>query len=239
VKLAFARLSGRWAALLGAAWLAVSAAGTLGAEPRRDTFESPGRGETLVPGSIVEIRWTAACESDAAATEREEDEAELVLSLDGGMTFPIRVSTEISPCASRVAWRVPALASSQARLGWRTGEAEREDEERIEIVGEPFAILPDAAAAEAEALYARGAEWWTPEPPAPLGAEDAVRTTLGGNASTLAAAAVSIEIGPPSPVASVRPDLRSARAPLNLPTPVRASARSLASSPAAPTPLRC
>ena len=154
------------------------------------------------------------------------------------MTFPIRVSTELSPCASRFAWRVPALASSQARLGWRTGEGDREDEERIQIVSETFAILPDPTA-EAEALYARGAEWWTPEPPAPFGAEDAVRPTLGGNASTLAAAAVSIEIGPPSPVASARPALRSARAPLNLPTPVRASARSLASTPAAPTPLRC
>lgn len=238
MKLALAALSGRWAALAGAAWLAVSAAATLGAEPRRDTFESPGRGETLVPGSTVEIRWTASCESEAADGDREEDESELVLSLDGGMTFPIRVSTELSPCASRFAWHVPALASSQARLGWRTGEGEREDEERIQIVSEPFAILPDPTS-EAEALYPRGAEWWTPEPPAPLGAEDAVRPTLGGNASTLVAAAVSTEIGPPSPVASARPVLRRACAPLNLPTPVRASARSLASTPAAPTPLRC
>jgi hypothetical protein len=239
VKLALARLSGRRLAFFGATLLAVSAGAMRGAEPGRGTFESPSRGETLAPGSLVEIRWTAACEAEAGDAGRERNEAELVLSLDGGMTFPIRVSTELSPCASRFAWRVPALASSRARLGLRIGEGQREDEERIEIVSEPFTI-PPAPDGESEALYARSGEWWTPERPSVRGTEDSVRPTLGGAAAQLSIPDGWTEIGAPSPVVVLaRPALRSTRTLVDRPASPRASAQSPASTPAAPIPLRC
>ena len=95
----------------GAACALLVSARARGAAGSSEAFASPSRGEILAPGSILEVRWTAACDG---ATEREDgrdrvererepmrevDEAELVLSLDGGLTFPIRVSTELSPCA--------------------------------------------------------------------------------------------------------------------------------------------
>jgi hypothetical protein len=204
-------------------------------------FRSPARGEALAPGSVVEVRWDAACgaEDRDADGDREENEAELVLSLDGGVTFPLRVSTELSPCAARFAWRVPALATSRARLGLRTGEDDREEEERIEVVSDVFAILPDADGAP-EPLYAHGAEWWTPEPPSARRAEDAVRPTLGGSAVLRSERVAWTELGAPPPSASsARPAPRAARELAPRPRSARASAQSLAAAPASPTPMRC
>jgi hypothetical protein len=217
----------------------------------REAFTLPARGEILAPGAIVEVRWSAACDArDAAedfgrersgrdaASERQDNEAELVLSLDGGLTFPIRVSGDLSPCASRFAWRVPALPTSQARLGLRTGDDERDDEERIEVVSATFAILPDPER-RPETLYARGGEWWIPEAPAARGPEDGLRPTLHGAASRMSLPVAWTEISAPGAHALTHPSVRFARlAPAPAPT-IEPSALSLASAPSAPTPLRC
>src|SRR5512147_730734 len=85
--------SGRWRAGL-AALVSIAAAFAARGEAT-SPFLSPARGEALAPGSIVEVRWASAC---ASAPEGRADEAEVVLSLDGGLTFPIRVSNELHPC---------------------------------------------------------------------------------------------------------------------------------------------
>jgi hypothetical protein len=136
-----------------------------------------------VPGSSVELRWSPACEPKG---DRDTDEAELVLSLDGGITFPIRVSGEISPHASRFQWRVPALPSSSARLGLRTGDGGWEQMERIDVLSAPFAILPDPDG-RPEQLYSRGAEWWTPPTPSNRSADDLLGETVGDASSRITA----------------------------------------------------
>lgn len=155
-----------------AAALAVLA--TIPVLARAEAFLSPGSGEALAPGSIVEVRWTSLCES---APGREIDEAELVLSLDGGKTFPIRVTPELRPCTSRFLWKVPALASEHVRLAVRAGAEERDAEERIEVVSADFRILPDPDG-RVEQLRRRVAEWWTPAAPAVLSAEDLLDRTM-------------------------------------------------------------
>ncbi len=208
--------------------------GTLHAEAPEGFFASPGAGERLSPGSRVEIRWSSDCERE---NERQADEAELVLSLDGGITFPVRVSTEISPCASRFSWLVPALASSHARLGLRTGDEEREGTEEVRLVGPPFVILSDPEGAS-ESLYARGSEWSTAQPPAPLHAEDLLDTTVADATPRLVVEDHSADASqsPQSPAVFMRRIAVRAPATASAPLPIRT--RPLASRPGAPTPLR-
>ena len=113
-------------ALFGAAcaWLLASSA------RGEERFLSPDAGEALAPGSTVEVRWSSVCLADPDRDSQEQqDEAELILSYDGGLTFPVRVSQEISPCASHYTWRVPSIASDRVRLALRVGREERGDEE--------------------------------------------------------------------------------------------------------------
>src|SRR4051794_3776638 len=153
------RLIAAAAALFGAAaWASASA----------PSFVTPGRGEPLAPGSVIRVEWHYACDS---APQPEADEAELVLSLDGGLTYLIRVSREIDPCESSVAWRVPALATDSARLALRIGDEMAEDSEEIAIVSAPFRILPDAEG-HVQPMVQRANEWWTDPEPEMLDSDD-------------------------------------------------------------------
>jgi hypothetical protein len=89
------------------------------------------------------------------------DEGELVLSLDGGRTFSVRVSAEIEPGETRVEWRVPDLVAAHARLALRFGREGDAETERIELVSAEFAIVADAA--PDERLFRVGSEWRTRE----------------------------------------------------------------------------
>ena len=64
---------------------------------------------------------------------------ELVLSLDGGQTFPLCVSRDLPPGASHAVWTTPDLSASRAVLGVRTGGRGRE--ERVVAVSAPFEIV--------------------------------------------------------------------------------------------------
>jgi hypothetical protein len=139
---------------LALAGLALAA--TVNPAKGEERFSSPDRGEALLPGSVIETAWALDCR----AVVPEADEAELVLSLDGGRTFPVRVSSEVSVCASRFRWRVPALPTGRARLALRIGSRGGERTETLRVVSAEFTILPDPEGRREE-LYARGSEWWT------------------------------------------------------------------------------
>ncbi len=198
------------------------------------TFLSPGAGEALAPGAIVEVRWQSLC----TARTGEVDEAEIVLSLDGGRTFPVRVSPELRPCATRFLWKVPALAAAHARLALRVGSEERSETETIEILSRDFRILaePDG---RVEQLRRRAAEWWTPSPPASLTAEDLFETSMSSGRAELGLPAGFVELAvPPSfPEVDRSDDVSNPTS-----APRRAGAASRASRPGrvpgAPTPLR-
>lgn len=117
-------------------------------------FVAPGRAETLTGGATVEVRWSAPHEIAADA-----DEAELVLSLDGGRTFPVRISAELSPRATSYRWRVPALATRSARLALRVGFDREGGRERLVLVSRDFVIAADSP--EPETLARGASEWWT------------------------------------------------------------------------------
>jgi hypothetical protein len=225
---------GRWrpAALL----FALAALATSSAALARDGFLSPGSGESLAPGSIVEVRWTSLCTSELK--DREIDEAEVVLSLDGGKTFPIRVTPELKPCAARYLWKVPALPAAHARLALRAGSEARDTTESIEVLSADFRILPDPDG-RVGALRRRAVEWGIPSQPPVLSAEDLLERTMSAARERIGLpAALPVAAIPTSSSSAVRPSRVAAHA-----APSRLLAAALLVQPPArssgtPTPLR-
>jgi hypothetical protein len=162
----------RWRRAASAAALCVLAA--VPAARAASPFAAPAPGESLAPGSIVEVRWASLC---GDLRHRGLDEAEIVLSLDGGRTFPIRVTPELSLCSTRFLWTVPSLPAAHARLAVRAGDDERDATETLEIVSADFGILPDPDG-RVEQLRRRSAEWWTPSVPPAATAEDLLEHSM-------------------------------------------------------------
>ena len=135
-------------------------------------FRFPGAGASFSAGTTVEASWIAPCDRD------REHEGELVLSLDDGRTFPIRLTGEMPACLSGHAWRVPDVATTRARLGLRRGHDGEPGEERIVLVSAPFAIVAGDGPGGA-GLIRGAAEWWTREALAEFEAEDFLDQSLG------------------------------------------------------------
>lgn len=115
---------------------------------------APAAGERVSPGATLEARWTLS-----PSDPRVGEEAELLLSLDGGHSFPLRVSREVMPESGRAVWRVPSLPSAHARLALRTGRRGEDESESVILVGAEFEIAV-AQSGAAEELF-RGRDEWT------------------------------------------------------------------------------
>ncbi|MDQ6891210.1 MAG: hypothetical protein M3167_00830 [Acidobacteriota bacterium] len=139
-------------------------------------FRSPQRGALLQPGERVEVSWTLPTDFRAV-------EMELILSLDGGKSFPIRVTRDLPPSTTTVRWRVPAFATPRARLGLRTGDDEEPDREIILFLSEEFAIVPDPSAGSEPVVREQG-EW---------------RTAEAGDSADSLPLPISLEPGSPTP----------------------------------------
>ena len=218
--------------LLAAAVTLLGAAASLGAS--QPAFLSPSHGEALAPGAVVQVEWRSACESDIPPGF---DEAELVLSLDGGLTYPIRVSRELDPCESTLSWRVPAIATDSARLALRMGEANDGESEELAEISDTFRILPDPER-RAQALVPRGGEWGVDPETEVVGARDRLSRSMRPAAERLTAPSELVAFSLPSTGVAVELDRRVVRlsstraAGLRRPT-------SVPEAPAgAPTPLR-
>jgi len=133
-----------------AAWATMA---TLVTAATPNGFRAPGRGDRAAPGDVLEVSW----ELDLPPGDGK-DEMELVLSLDGGATFPVRVTNRLEPGAVGLRWRIPALPTRNARLALRAGEDG--EAEVILAVSDPFVI--EAAGFRApEPLYEISGEWRT------------------------------------------------------------------------------
>lgn len=99
------------------------------------SFRNPSAGDRLPSGSTVFVAWTLE-----SSTLEARDEMELVLSLDDGASFPIRVTGRMGTAARSVTWRVPAVRSRHARIALRAGEEERTASEALLLVSDSFAI---------------------------------------------------------------------------------------------------
>ncbi len=114
-------------------------------------FSSPGAAAILEAGTTVTVAWSAAAVPRIG-------EMELLLSLDGGRSFPVRLTRDLDPRTSAVPWRVPALPTEHARLALRSGEGEEPEAEEIHLVSGEFAIASDTGRPLETAVFA-GGEW--------------------------------------------------------------------------------
>ena len=199
---------------------------------------SPGAGEALAPGAVVEVRWASLCDVARGGEKSEIDEAEVVLSLDGGRTFPIRVTPELHPCSTRFLWTVPALPTVHARLALRAGSEQRDATETLEILSGEFRILSDPDG-RVEKLRRHVNEWWIPPPPAALTAEDLLGRSMSPANGRVSAPVSSFDAAVPSTSSSTFRPSRAAAFGL---VAVSASGSSVPSFPTRPsgssTPLR-
>jgi hypothetical protein len=191
----------------------------------------PGDSAPLRPGSAVSVSWPAG------VGLQNFDEMELVLSVDGGRTFPVRVTRRIAPADLRVSWVVPGLPAAHARLALRAGADGDAEEETILAVSGDFAIgtSPDRP----EELFRVGDEERTrdaleelPPPALPDALADGGPTLLAGRDDLeLAEGPSQLQADPgrgreqspfavPLPHAALRP-IRSESGPSAVPLPLR------------------
>jgi len=172
-----------------AAWIALAAALVVPRAVAADAspwprpagwIERPAAGERLAVGTTATVRWTRL--------PAEVDEFELLLSLDGGRSYAVRLTPRLDPATRELSWVVPNLPAEHARLRLRVGVGGRELESAPSA---PFVILASRRAPPATLRFADG-EWWTAAlaapPPCELPARDerAGLPTLDGGELTLA-----------------------------------------------------
>lgn len=80
-------------------------------------------------GETVTLAWSGAADAE---------EAELLLSLDDGRHWTVRVSPEMDARAQRFVWHVPDLGTASARIGLRVGS---KGNERMVAMTAPFCIV--------------------------------------------------------------------------------------------------
>jgi hypothetical protein len=105
-------------------------------------------GHKVRAGQSVVVRWKAL--------GPDVEELELLLSIDGGWTFPLRISPELAGAENRYVWRVPNLSARDARIRIRARIDHRE------VSGFPsasFSIMRDAALPPERWLFHEGG-WW-------------------------------------------------------------------------------
>ncbi|HYG62360.1 MAG TPA: hypothetical protein VEL74_07250 [Thermoanaerobaculia bacterium] len=106
------------------ALLLVGAVPGSASEPPLARLLSPAMGDELAVGSMATVEWEPA--AGLAAMERAE-EWEAFLSVDGGATYPLRITPHLDLSIRRFSFRVPDLPSRQARLLLRFGDERREE----------------------------------------------------------------------------------------------------------------
>lgn len=106
--------------------LAATAAGASGEELVR--VITPADGAELLAGAETELAWEPG---PALAGSPDLEEWEAFLSLDGGRTFPVRLTPHLDLNLQRARIRVPEVASEDVALLLRVGDDRVEREVRV------------------------------------------------------------------------------------------------------------
>jgi hypothetical protein len=111
---------GRWVTRLACFLLAFIPAGLAGAADAPLRLVAPQAGATLVAGATAELAWEPL--EPLSGTE----EWEAFLSLDGGATYPVRITPHLDRSLRRIDWQVPPVPTADARILVRLGDERRE-----------------------------------------------------------------------------------------------------------------
>jgi hypothetical protein len=102
---------------------------------------SPVAGQVLLPGQQVRVEWkTSLPNVDLAWCELE-----LYLSVDGGASFPFRITPQLDPRATFFYWTVPNIPTTKAVLDVRFGCEGTYPESYSPQRLSPFVIAPKPA----------------------------------------------------------------------------------------------
>lgn len=101
---------------------------------------APWSGATLAAGSTAELEWVPG---ERFAELQRVQEWEAFLSLDGGATYPVRITPHLDQDLRRIHFQVPPVPARDARILLRFGNETRET--AVELPGR-FAIVASPAA---------------------------------------------------------------------------------------------
>jgi hypothetical protein len=96
---------------------------------------APLAGSTLAAGSTAELEWAPLADFDRLS---KVEEWEAFLSLDGGATFPLRITPHLDQDLRRIAFQVPPVPTGDARILLRFGDEHRET---AVVLPEGFSIV--------------------------------------------------------------------------------------------------
>lgn len=105
-----------------ALFVALAAAVTAAASATEVRLVSPAAGAVLDGGATAIVRW----ELDGELAEKAE-EWEAFLSVDGGRYYGVRITPHLGLATRAFAWRVPNIASADARILIRAGDEHEEE----------------------------------------------------------------------------------------------------------------
>lgn len=137
--LALRALGAALALALTAPWTAAALPIEWDGPPPPVRLVAPAPGEVLPGGGTAEIAWEPTGPLGDGVSEWEA-----FLSLDGGATYPVRITPHLDVALRRAAFQVPAFPSREVRLLMRFGDERRE---ASLPVAHRFAIAPAAPAA--------------------------------------------------------------------------------------------
>jgi hypothetical protein len=103
--------------------LTASAAPAAGAAELPVRLLAPGDGTMLAAGSTASLEWAPL---GGLGEPGQWEEWEAFLSLDGGVTYSVRITPHLDRDLRRVTWKVPQLPTRNARLLLRVGDERRE-----------------------------------------------------------------------------------------------------------------
>lgn len=140
------------ALLCASAWVGADQAPVVG------TMLAPHRDAVLKAGEWADVAWTPL--------PSRVEEFEILLSLDDGASFTLRLTPQLDPDVGRYRWLVPNLPTTRARLQLRVGIEHHE----VECPPGPlFTILSGIGTSPTGMRWLDG-EWWVsgfvwPSPP--------------------------------------------------------------------------
>ncbi|HWC64543.1 MAG TPA: hypothetical protein VG777_00565 [Thermoanaerobaculia bacterium] len=215
--------------------VALAAAIALAAAASDAHASRAGRPRLWSPAPRSVIRAGERAEIAVAGAPEGAEEWEAFLSLDGGETWPLRVTPHLPIAETSFRWIVPALPPGTARVKVRFGGAAGEREFVLDeafsiaggpgplIVPEPTAIGASPAPGEEGTVAWVDASRGTVVPPAPRAVEPASRWQAAG-ASVVAFPGRHTKL-PAAEEAAERPPASSPKT--SAPAPVRRSIASL------------
>jgi hypothetical protein len=111
-------------------------------------FSQPAEGSSLHEGDTVQIRWSGV--------PADAEEIELLLSVDGGRQFSLRLTDELDSTDGSFLWRVPSLSTDAASLAIRMGV---HGEEIVSASGPLFRLSHSPSTASVLLRWKAGEIW--------------------------------------------------------------------------------